>query len=31
MENTDYIEVTLNETVLKQLGYEVAHKKDDIL
>ena len=28
-ENTNYIEVTLNETVLKQLGYEVAHKKDE--
>ena len=28
-ENTNYIEVTLNETVLKQLGYDVEYKEDE--
>ena len=27
--NYDYVEVTLNETVLKQLGYDVEYKEDE--
>ena len=27
-EKTNYIEVTLDKTVLKQLGYEVEYKED---
>ena len=30
-EKTNYIEVTLDKTVLKQLGYEVEYKEDWII
>ena len=31
LDNTNYTEVTLDETVLKQLGYEVEYKEDWII